>query len=77
MPVEHEKELRDFARRAEKLAEQIHQDWGSAAPEGGMQTRVNIDMPKHGPDLVLQNVEIALGNVVGAIEAYLRRPPEG
>jgi hypothetical protein len=75
MPVEHEKKLREFAQRSAKLAEQIRQDWGSAtAPGGGFQVRVNRDMPKHGPDPDLQNVERALGNVVGAIEAYLRRP---
>jgi hypothetical protein len=31
MPMEHEKELRDFARQGAKLAKQIRQDWGSAA----------------------------------------------
>jgi hypothetical protein len=74
--MEHVKELRDFAHRAAKLAELIHQDGGSAT-DGGLQVRVNVDMPKHGPDLDLQNVEHLLGGVIGAIEAYLRRPPEG
>ena len=77
MPKEHEKELRDLAQRAAKLAELIHQDWGSAVGPGGLQVRVNRDMPKHGPDHALLNVEHLLGNVVGAIEADLRRPPEG
>jgi hypothetical protein len=76
MPKEHEKELRDLAQRAAKLAELIHQDWGSAV-EGGVQVRVNREMPKHGPEHALLNVEHALGNVAGVIEAYLRRPPEG
>jgi len=49
MPVEHEKELREFVQRAAKLAEQIHQDWGSAV-EGGVQVRVNVVLPRHGPD---------------------------
>jgi hypothetical protein len=73
MPKEHEKELHEFAQQAERLAEQIHQDWGSAV-EGGMQVRVNRDMPQHGPDRELLNVEHLLGSVIKAIEAYLRRP---
>jgi hypothetical protein len=74
--MEHEKELRDFAHRAAKLAELIRQDWGSAT-DGGLQVRVNVDMPKHGPDHALLNVERLLGGVVAAIDDYLRRPPEG
>jgi hypothetical protein len=76
MPIKHEKELRDFADEATKLAELIHQDWGSGAPEGGVQTRVNVDMPKHGPDHALLEVERALGSVVAAISEYRRRPSE-
>jgi hypothetical protein len=72
MPKVHVKELRDLAEHARKVAEQVRQDWGSAAPGGGIQVRVNRDMPSHGPDPDLQNVERALGNVVAAIEAYLR-----
>jgi hypothetical protein len=76
--MEHEKELRNFAQRAAKLAELIHQDWGSAAaPGGGFQVRVNEVPPTHGPDHALLNVEHLLGGVIKAIEAYLRRPPEG
>jgi hypothetical protein len=77
MPKEHEKELRDLAEHARRVAEQVRQDWGSAVGPGGLQVRVNRDMPKHGPDHALLNIEHLLGNVVGAIEAYLRRPPEG
>lgn len=76
MAKKHETELRDFAAEAENLAQQIHQEWGSAVGSGGMQARVNVDMPKHGPDLALQNVENLLGALVSAIETYLRRPPE-
>lgn len=76
MNVKHEKELRSFADEAAKLAKQIHQEWGSAIGPGGMQARVNIDMPKQGPDIKLQNVERLLGSVVSAIDDYLRRPPE-
>jgi hypothetical protein len=74
MPKEHEKELRDLADHARKVAEQLHQDWGSGAPGGGFQERVNRDMPKHGPDRVLLNVELLLGGVIKAIDDYLRRP---
>jgi hypothetical protein len=78
MPVEHEQDLREFAHEAAKLAELIHQDWGSAAaPGGGFQVRVNRDMPKHGPDRELLNVEHLLGGVIKAIDDFLRRPPEG
>jgi hypothetical protein len=77
MPKEHEKELHDLAEHARIVAQQIHQDWGSAAPGGGFQERVNRDMPEHDPDHALLNVERALGDVVAAIQAYLRRPPEG
>jgi hypothetical protein len=76
MPIEHEQKLRDFAQRAAKLAEQTHQDWGSAT-DGGLQVRVNVDMPKHGSDHALLNVENLLGALVGAIGTYLRRPPAG
>lgn len=76
MAKEHEKELRDLAEHARRVAELVRQDWGSAV-EGGRQVRVNVEMPKHGPDHALLNVEHALGNVVGAIETYLQRPPEG
>ena len=57
MNLKHEKELRDFAAEAEKLAQNIHQEWGSGAPAGGTQTRVNVDIPKHGPDQDLQKIE--------------------
>ena len=77
MPVKHEQELTDFAEAAAKLATKIHQEWGSGAPAGGFQTRVNRDMPTHGPDVKLQNVERLLGSVVAAIDDYLRRPPTG
>jgi hypothetical protein len=73
MPIEHEKELRAFGKRAAKLAGQIHQDWGSAV-EGGVQARINIMPPTRGPDPDLQSVERALGAVVQAINDYLRRP---
>lgn len=73
MPKEHEKELREFADEAATLAQQIHQEWGSAT-DGGFQVRVNRDMPAHGPDHALLNVERALGSVLAAIGDYLRRP---
>jgi hypothetical protein len=73
----HEKELRAFAQRAAKLAELIHQDWGSAAPRGDFQEIVNRDITTHGPDHALLNVERQLSDVIKAIEAYLRRLPEG
>lgn len=73
MSIKHEKELRDFADKAAKLAELIQQEWGSGAPAGGVQTRVNVDIPKHGPDLALQNVEGQIRSVVAAIDNYLRK----
>lgn len=73
MPKRHEKELRDFVERARTIAEQIHQDWGSAAQRGGFQEVVNREMPKHSPDPELLSVENALGGVIDAIESYLRR----
>jgi hypothetical protein len=76
MPVKHEQELTDFAEAAAKLAKRIHQEWGSGAPAGGFQTRVNVEMPKRGPDHALQNIERQLGDVINAIEAYMRRPRE-
>jgi hypothetical protein len=77
MNVKHEKALREFSIEAEKLVQKIHQEWGSAAPSGGFQEVVNVDMPKHGPDTDLEKIEGLLGSVVAAIGAYLRRPPEG
>lgn len=77
MNVKHEDELRAFAEDAAKLAQKIHQDWGSAVGPGGLQSRVNVDMPKHGPDHALLNIERQLGGVINAIEAYLHRPSEG
>ncbi len=73
MPEQHNQELREFAHEAAKLAEQIHQDWGSAVGPGGFQVRVNRDMPKHGPDPDLQKIEHLLGGVIKAIDDYLRR----
>lgn len=72
MSKKHEKELREFADNAATLAQQIRQDWGSAVGSGGMQVRVNRDMPTHGPNHALLNVERQLGGVVSAIEAYLQ-----
>ncbi len=77
LSVDHEEKLREMAQRAAELAKLIHQEWGSAAPGGGLQTRVNVDMPKHGPDKELLRVEGLLGDVIKAIDTYLRRPPEG
>lgn len=76
MAIKHQDELRAFAQRAAKLAQLIHQEWGSAV-EGGGQVRVNVIPPTHGPDQALQKVEGLLGDVVAAIEAYLRPPPAG
>ena len=71
-PIKHEKELRDFADKAQELAQKIQQDWGSAAPRGGFQEVVNVDMPKHGPDTDLEKIEGLLHSVAVAIGAYLR-----
>jgi hypothetical protein len=76
MPIKHEKELLEFVDAAEKLAQKIHEEWGSAVGPGGFQVRVNRDMPKQGPDIKLQNVERLLGSVVAAIDDYLRPAPE-
>lgn len=73
MPVKNEQDLRNFAQQAAQLAEQIHQDWGSAV-EGGRQVRTNIMLPTHGPDEKLLNVERMLGSVVRAIDDYLWNP---
>lgn len=77
MSVRHQKELQDFAEDAAQLAQKIHQDWGSAVGSGGFQVRVNRDMPKHGPDHALLNVEYLLGSVIKAIDNYLNPPREG
>jgi hypothetical protein len=74
---EQREALEAVADKATEVAGLIRQDWGSGAPEGGVQTRVNVDIPGHGPDHVLLNVERLLGDVIVAIEAYLQRPPEG
>jgi hypothetical protein len=74
---EQREALEAVAAKAVEVAALIHQDWGSAAPDGGLQTRVNRDMPKHGPDHARLKVEHALGAVVNAINGYLRPPPGG
>jgi hypothetical protein len=73
----HEKKLRDFADKAKKLAQQIHQEWGSAVGPGGFQVRVNVDMPKQGPDHALLHIERQFGGVIQAIDDYLKPPAQG
>jgi hypothetical protein len=69
--AEHEQELRELAQQASDLAQRIRPDWGSGAPSGGFQTRVNVEMPKAPPDPRLMNVVAALGSLVGVIREYL------
>jgi hypothetical protein len=68
---EQRKALEAVAAKAVEIAALIHQEWGNAAPDGGLQTRVNRGMPKHGPDRALQNIDRLLGNVIQAIRRYL------
>ena len=70
MPVKHEQELTDMAERACALAGVIRQE-GWPMPNQFPSARPH-PMP-HGPDKELQNVELALGSVVAAIEEYLRQ----
>lgn len=65
--------MRHLAEQASDLAKRITPpDWGSGAPGGGFQTRVNVELPKAPPDPRLMNVVNALGSLVRAIREYLR-----
>jgi hypothetical protein len=73
--MEHEQELCDLAQQASALAQRIRPpDWGSGAPGGGFQTRVNVELPKAPPDAKLMNVVTTLESLVRAIREYL--PPK-
>jgi len=47
--MEREQELHDLAQHAGDLAQRIRPDWGSGAPGGGFQTRVNVDLQYRAP----------------------------
>jgi hypothetical protein len=69
--VNHENELREFARRARQVAELIQQD---GQPCDQFQSKVKRYLPNKGPDAKLQQIERDLYKVADSIDGYLKSP---
>jgi hypothetical protein len=68
----HREELKTLAEQIQTAARLIQQD---GRPVDTFQSSVPLNMPTHGPNILLQNVERTLSAAAVAIDAYVNSSP--